>query len=43
MFVVDGLADRYTTVTDRESDWGGTPYACGSIRNFGGHTSMGAK
>ncbi|MET7451469.1 alpha-N-acetylglucosaminidase TIM-barrel domain-containing protein [Streptomyces sp. NPDC005574] len=42
MFVVDGLSDRYTTVTDRESDWGGTPYAFGSIWNFGGHTPMGA-
>ncbi|MGW5694807.1 alpha-N-acetylglucosaminidase, partial [Streptomyces asiaticus] len=25
MLVVDGLSDRYTTVTDRESDWDGTP------------------
>ncbi|WP_330293280.1 alpha-N-acetylglucosaminidase [Streptomyces sp. NBC_00576] len=42
MLIVDGLSDRYTTVTDRESDWGGTPYAFGSIWNFGGHTPMGA-
>ncbi|SOD83558.1 alpha-N-acetylglucosaminidase [Streptomyces sp. 1222.2] len=42
MFVVDGLSDRYTTVTDREGDWGGTPYAFGSIWNFGGHTPIGA-
>ncbi|MEV5954760.1 alpha-N-acetylglucosaminidase TIM-barrel domain-containing protein [Streptomyces sp. NPDC051987] len=42
MFIVDGLSDRYTTVTDRESDWGGTPYAFGSIWNFGGHTPIGA-
>ncbi|WP_329537026.1 alpha-N-acetylglucosaminidase C-terminal domain-containing protein (plasmid) [Streptomyces sp. NBC_01450] len=42
MLVVDGLSDRYTTVTDRESDWGGTPYAFGSIWNFGGHTPIGA-
>jgi len=42
MLIVDGLSDRYTTVTDRESDWGNTPYAFGSIWNFGGHTPMGA-
>jgi len=42
MLVVDGLSDRYTTVTDRESDWGHTPYAFGSIWNFGGHTPLGA-
>ena len=42
MLIVDGLSDRWTTVTDRESDWGGTPYAFGSIWNFGGHTPMGA-
>lgn len=41
MLIVDGLSDRYTTVTDRESDWGGTPYAFGSIWNFGGHTPIG--
>ena len=42
MLIVDGLSDRYTTVTDRESDWGGTPYAFGTIWNFGGHTTIGA-
>ncbi|MVO86226.1 alpha-N-acetylglucosaminidase [Streptomyces sp. p1417] len=42
MLVVDGLSDRYPTVTDRESDWGSTPYAFGSIWNFGGHTALGA-
>lgn len=42
MLVVDGLSDRYTSVTDRESDWQGTPYAYGSIWNFGGHTALGA-
>ncbi|MGP4005115.1 alpha-N-acetylglucosaminidase [Streptomyces sp. 4N124] len=42
MLIVDGLSDRYTTVTDRENDWGGTPYAYGSIWNFGGHTPIGA-
>ena len=40
MLIVDGLSDRYTTVTDRESDWGATPYAFGSIWNFGGHTPV---
>ncbi|MGW2640642.1 alpha-N-acetylglucosaminidase [Streptomyces sp. NPDC001348] len=42
MLIVDGLSDRYPTVTDREGDWGGTPYAFGSIWNFGGHTPIGA-
>ncbi|MZD04182.1 alpha-N-acetylglucosaminidase [Streptomyces sp. SID5785] len=42
MLVVDGLSDRFTSVTDRDADWGGTPYAFGSIWNFGGHTALGA-
>lgn len=42
MLIVDGLSDRYPTITDRESDWDGTPYAFGSIWNFGGHTPIGA-
>ncbi|WP_030564912.1 alpha-N-acetylglucosaminidase [Streptomyces aureocirculatus] len=42
MLVVDGLSDRFPTVTDREADWGSTPYAFGSIWNFGGHTALGA-
>ncbi|ROQ77878.1 alpha-N-acetylglucosaminidase [Streptomyces sp. CEV 2-1] len=42
LFIVDGLSDRFPTVTDREKDWAGTPYAFGSIWNFGGHTTMGA-
>lgn len=42
MLVVDGLSDRFPTVVDREADWGDTPYAFGSIWNFGGHTAMGA-
>ncbi|MGW1891465.1 alpha-N-acetylglucosaminidase [Streptomyces sp. NPDC002004] len=42
MLVVDGLSDRFPRITDRESDWGGTPYAFGSIWNFGGHTALGA-
>ncbi|MFG2141337.1 alpha-N-acetylglucosaminidase [Streptomyces sp. NPDC048650] len=42
MLVVDGLSDL-ETVTDRERDWGGVPYAFGSIPNFGGRTTIGAK
>jgi alpha-N-acetylglucosaminidase len=42
LLVVDGLSDRFPAVTDREADWGGVPYAFGSIWNFGGHTTLGA-
>lgn len=42
MVVVDGLSDL-ETVTDREKDWGGVPYAFGTIPNFGGRTTIGAK
>ncbi|MET9363364.1 alpha-N-acetylglucosaminidase [Streptomyces sp. NPDC006632] len=42
LFIVDGLSDRFPSVTDREETWEGTPYAFGSIWNFGGHTVMGA-
>lgn len=42
MLVVDGLSDL-ETVTDRERDWGGVPYAFGTIPNFGGRTTIGAK
>ncbi|MDG4856925.1 alpha-N-acetylglucosaminidase [Streptomyces sp. T-3] len=42
MLIVDGLSDRFPHITDRETDWAGTPYAFGSIWNFGGHTTMGA-
>ncbi|MFJ8823083.1 alpha-N-acetylglucosaminidase [Streptomyces sp. NPDC102467] len=42
MLVVDGISDRLPTVPDRDADWGGTPYAFGSIWNFGGHTTLGA-
>ncbi|MYY85443.1 MULTISPECIES: alpha-N-acetylglucosaminidase [unclassified Streptomyces] len=42
MLVVDGLSDRFPHITDRESDWGSTPYTFGSIWNFGGHTTLGA-
>ncbi|MFC8294581.1 alpha-N-acetylglucosaminidase [Streptomyces sp. NPDC057250] len=41
VLIVDGLSDRYDGL-DRETEWGGTPYAFGSIANFGGHTSLGA-
>ncbi|MFE7324787.1 alpha-N-acetylglucosaminidase TIM-barrel domain-containing protein [Streptomyces sp. NPDC057565] len=41
LFIVDGLADRYNGL-DREAAWHGTPYAFGTIPNFGGHTTMGA-
>ncbi|MEU0716438.1 alpha-N-acetylglucosaminidase [Streptomyces lavendulocolor] len=42
LLVVDGLSDL-ETVTDREKDWGGVPYAFGTIPNFGGRTTIGAK
>ncbi|MFC7309737.1 alpha-N-acetylglucosaminidase [Streptomyces monticola] len=42
LLVVDGLSDL-ETVTDREKDWGGAPYAFGTIPNFGGRTTIGAK
>ncbi|MBT2383125.1 alpha-N-acetylglucosaminidase [Streptomyces sp. ISL-11] len=42
MLILDGISDHYPQVTDREADWRGTPYAFGSIWNFGGHTAMGA-
>ncbi|GAU69475.1 beta-N-acetylglucosaminidase [Streptomyces sp. NBRC 110611] len=42
MLILDGLSDL-DTVTDREADWGGVPYAFGSIPNFGGRTTLGAK
>lgn len=41
LLIVDGLSDTSEGV-DRESKWGGTPYAFGTIPNFGGHTSIGA-
>ncbi|HEV7629105.1 MAG TPA: alpha-N-acetylglucosaminidase, partial [Streptomyces sp.] len=40
--VVDGLSDL-EKITDREKGWGGVPYAFGTIPNFGGRTTMGAK
>ncbi|WP_020666807.1 alpha-N-acetylglucosaminidase [Amycolatopsis nigrescens] len=41
LFIVDGLSDRYAEL-DREQAWKGTPYAFGTIYNFGGHTTIGA-
>ncbi|WP_306323501.1 MULTISPECIES: alpha-N-acetylglucosaminidase [unclassified Streptomyces] len=43
MLIVDGVSDRFTSVTDREKDWAGTPYAFGTIPNFGGRTTIGAR
>ncbi|MEU1144043.1 alpha-N-acetylglucosaminidase [Streptomyces sp. NPDC005863] len=43
MLIVDGVSDRFASVTDREKDWGGTPYAFGTIPNFGGRTTIGAR
>ncbi|MGW1010429.1 alpha-N-acetylglucosaminidase [Streptomyces termitum] len=40
LLVVDGLSDRYDGL-DREAAWPGTPYAFGTIPNFGGHTTIG--
>lgn len=41
VLILDGLSDRYSNL-NRESSWPDTPYAFGSIWNFGGHTTMGA-
>jgi hypothetical protein len=41
MLVLDGNSDT-TGVTDRDRDYLGTPYAFGTIWNFGGNTNMGA-
>jgi len=40
MLIVDGLAERSGAV-DREADWSGTPYAFGTIYNYGGKTTLG--
>ncbi len=42
MLIVDGLSDT-GSVSDRDKDWGGVPYAFGSIPNFGGRTTLGAR
>ncbi|OKK23000.1 alpha-N-acetylglucosaminidase [Streptomyces sp. CB00455] len=41
LLILDGLSDRYNRL-DRETRWGGVPYALGTIYNFGGHTTIGA-
>jgi hypothetical protein len=41
VLIVDGQSDRFK-YEDREAEWDSTPYAFGSIWNFGGHTTMGA-
>jgi Alpha-N-acetylglucosaminidase (NAGLU) tim-barrel domain/Alpha-N-acetylglucosaminidase (NAGLU) C-terminal domain/Alpha-N-acetylglucosaminidase (NAGLU) N-terminal domain len=41
VLILDGQSDRFD-YKDREHQWGGTPYAFGTIWNFGGHTTMGA-
>lgn len=41
VLIVDGLSDL-DTVTDRDAEWGGAPYAFGTIPNFGGRTTIGA-
>lgn len=41
MLIVDGLSDRHANL-QRTNQWQGTPFAFGSIWNFGGHTTMGA-
>lgn len=41
MLILDGVADRYA-YEDREQEWIQTPYAFGTIWNFGGHTTIGA-
>ncbi|MCF3119464.1 alpha-N-acetylglucosaminidase [Streptomyces arenae] len=43
MLIVDGVSDRYAAEPDREKDWHGTPYAFGTIPNFGGRTTIGAR
>ncbi|GAA4203790.1 alpha-N-acetylglucosaminidase TIM-barrel domain-containing protein [Actinocatenispora rupis] len=42
MVVLDGISDQ-PSVTDRDRDFQGTPYAFGTIWNFGGHTNLGAQ
>jgi len=41
MLILDGQSDRFA-YEDREKEWDNTPYAFGTIWNFGGHTTMGA-
>ena len=41
MLVVDGISEA-SNITDRDKDFLGTPYAFGTIWNFGGHSNLGA-
>lgn len=41
MLVVDGISEA-PNITDRDKDFLGTPYAFGTIWNFGGHSNLGA-
>ncbi|WP_433472152.1 alpha-N-acetylglucosaminidase TIM-barrel domain-containing protein [Spirillospora sp. CA-142024] len=41
MFIVDGITEQ-PNITDRDKDFLGTPYAFGTIWNFGGHQNFGA-
>ena len=41
MLILDGISETYSNL-NREADWNGTPYAFGTIWNFGGNTTMGA-
>ncbi|WP_326669819.1 alpha-N-acetylglucosaminidase [Streptomyces sp. NBC_01257] len=41
VLIVDGRSEL-DEATDREKEWGNTPYAFGAIPNFGGRTTLGA-
>ncbi len=41
VLVLDGISES-PSITDRDADFFGTPYAFGTIWNFGGHQNMGA-
>ncbi len=41
MLILDGISEMYSDL-NREEEWNGTPYAFGTIWNFGGNTTMGA-
>ncbi|BCJ35420.1 hypothetical protein Athai_29230 [Actinocatenispora thailandica] len=41
MLIVDGLSE-HADKTDRDTDWSGTPYAFGTIFNYGGKSTLGA-
>jgi hypothetical protein len=41
VLILDGQSDRFA-YQDREEQWSQTPYAFGTIWNFGGHTTLGA-